>query len=119
MIKEDLTPVIVDFGSSSLGNASSNCKDIMAFYNSVVRGGACNSSAVLEKYFKQATLDDTDRRKVITKNCKEILDKIKATPKITALGGIITPCRPVSWDPAMPIVDITYDNMVSRIAAIP
>lgn len=102
MIKEDGTPIIIDFGSSSMNDhAAFQCKDIRAFVNSVVKGSYCNAKAVYEKVFPSDIIQN--KKDLFISNCQLISKDIENDNRITELWSKINGCLPYN--------DITFDDL--------
>ena len=112
VIKEDGTPVVVDFGASFLARAESNCKDMMGFYRSMFGGTYCGTVDVTKNFFPTRVLSEPSRNAVIILNCKDILNKVKSTVKMARVDTMVASCSPFTR------VDITYDSMKAQLESI-
>lgn len=115
LIKEDGTPVIIDFGSSTIGDKSKDspeCKDITAYIRSILNANYCNRKQDLEKIYKINMDENEPLLKLCVTNCKLILNSIKQNDKIKELIRIIDNCVPYLGR------DITLDKLKDDIGRI-
>jgi tRNA A-37 threonylcarbamoyl transferase component Bud32 len=110
LILENGTPVIIDFGQSEIGKQSeSQCKDISAFLNSVLKNSYCNSNAILDK--KYPGIDKAAKEKKIN-NCKKIFANITFDGKGKKLLDFIYRCNPHNG------TDINFDDFYAKIVEL-
>jgi len=103
-------PTIIDFGQSTIGNPSLECKDIFSYVNSFLGGSYCNrKDTIIKTYGDEHTIRFFDR---CNKNCKTILAILRDTPKITQLQTLINECVPY-WRR-----DISLDMLLNRISSL-